>query len=193
MNEAHVAGWALPARTTDNSPTGLPASLILRGALEGAANYQEALTWSMGQPHSRGAQVVFAGEASAAGVEWSARMQEPLASDANTIFAAGLFHHPDLAAVQLPALDPSLFHAFQQGAESAQANLRANSGWISREKGLDFLRAWAEGEMTAGPEEHPVWMVLMEPAEMQVYFGTASGTQPPAFTAFEPLSAPARR
>ncbi len=193
MNEAHIAGWVLPARTSDNSLAGLPASIILRGALEQGAAYQEALTWSMGRPHSGGAQVVFGGESWAAGVEWSARMQEPLASDANTLFAAGLFYHPDLAAVQLPALEPSLFSAAQQRAERAQARLRANSGWISVEKGLGFLSGWAEGETAAGSKERPVWAVLMEPAEMRVYLGTASGAQPAAFTAFEPLSAPAPR
>lgn len=193
LNEAHVAGWALPARTSDSSPAGPPASLILRGALEQAAASQEALRWSMGQPHSGGAQVVFAGEVSAAGVEWSARMQEPLASDANTIFAAGLFRHPTLAAVQLPVLPSALFSAAEERAERAQAKLRANSGWMGWEKGLDFLRAWAEEETTAGPEKHPVAVVLMEPAEMRVYAGTAGAVQPLAFTVFEPLSAPARR
>lgn len=191
MNTAHIAGWVLPARTSDNSPAGLPASLILRDALEQGATYQEALTRSMGRPHSGGAQAAFGGESSAAGVEWSARMQEPLISDANTIFAAGLYHHPNLAEVQLPAIDPSLFSAAQQRAERTQANLRANSGWISVEKGLGFLRGWAEGEAAASSEKRPVWAVLMEPAEMQVYIGTASGAQPPAFTMFKPLSAPA--
>lgn len=193
LNEAHVAGWALPARTSDNSPAGLPASVILRGALEQGATYQEALTWSMGRPHSGGAQAAFGGESFAAGVEWSARMQEPLTSDANTIFAAGLYQHPHLAAVQLPVLDPSLFSATQQRAERTQANLRANSGWISVEKGLGFLREWAEEETAASSEKRPVWAVLMEPAEMRVHVGTASGAQPPAFTVFNPLSAPAPR
>ncbi len=190
MNEARVAGWVLPARTSDTSSAGLPAALVLRGALEQEATAQEALNWSMGQPHCGGAQIAFGGEASAAGAEWSARMQQPLITDASTLFAGGLFQHPDLAAVQLPAIDPSLFRAAQQRAEAAQATLRANSGWMSREKSLDFLSGWAETEIPSGDW---VWLVLMEPAEMRVHAGRAFGGQPPAFTAFEPLPAPALR
>lgn len=193
MNEAHVAGWVLPAHTSDNSPAGLPAPLILRGALEQGATVQEALRWSMGRPHGSGAQLVLAGESTAVGVEWSARMQEPLVSDANTIFAAGLFRSPDLARIQLPALSPALFAAVQSRAETAQTSLRANSGWISREKGLGFLDSWVETEMRAGGAEGVAWLVLMEPAEMRIYIGAAGRTQPPAFTAFEPLSAPVPR
>lgn len=193
MNEAHVAGWVLPARTSDNSPAGLPAPLILRGALEQGATVQEALGWSMGQPHGSGAQLVLAGESTAVGVEWSARMQEPLVSDANTIFAAGLFRSPNLARIQLPALSPALFAAVQSRAKTAQTSLRANSGWISREKGLGFLGNWVETEMRAGITGGVAWLVLMEPAEMRIYTGAAGRTQPPAFTAFEPLSAPVPR
>lgn len=193
MNEAQVAGWVLPARTSDTSPAGLPAHLILRGALEQGAAVQEVLSWSMGQPHGSGAQLVFGGESSAVGIEWSARIQEALASDANTIFVAGLFHSPDMARIQLPALSPALFAAVQQRAETAQTSLRANSGWISREKGLGFLSSWAETEMRAGATESVAWLVLMEPAEMRIYVGAAGKTQPPAFTAFEPLSAPVPR
>jgi len=175
MNADGLAAGVLAVDSVDTSADGLPSGVMLRLTLEQALTAEDALGVAMALPHAGGAQLLFVDPKGARGLEYSARVQRELPARLDTLALAGLFLDPDLSATEVAALSADELADHAMMADRLERLVRANVGWIGRDKALALLARLGAGS--------PVTAVLLAPESLRVWAGDSAG-----FLQLEPLA-----
>lgn len=158
LNDEHLGALAIPVQTVDAAREGLPATIVLRLALEESVTPEEGLASIMRLPHTGGAHILVGKEqAGVKGVEFSARQQRELLPRRDVLASTGLYFDPDLSLTQTTLLDPKRVAELQVRWDMLERELQANAGWINVDKSLAVLQSLSGDE--------PGVMLVLEPAE----------------------------
>ena len=168
INDSGVSAFSLSVQTADTAAEGAPATIVLREALAGSADPEEAIERVVAQRHHAGAQMWFASAQNGVqGVEFTARLLRMLQPDVNTFASVGLYAHSRLVETQLFDSSPDAFTILNERWRAMESTVRTNVGWIGVEKALAMLRGMAS--------DGDGMLLLMDPTAETIWFGVAEG------------------